>query len=43
VVDYIVHQPTGGSSWQRGSVPLACTGQDEIFKDGFGNNSGGQP
>ena len=43
VVDYIVHQPAGGSSWQRGSVPLACTGQDEIFKDGFGNNSGGQP
>jgi PKD repeat protein len=38
VVDYIVHQPTGGSAWQRGSVPLTCTGQDEIFHDGFGNN-----
>ncbi|HST29156.1 MAG TPA: PKD domain-containing protein [Rudaea sp.] len=38
VVDYIVHQPTGGSAWQRGSVPLKCTGQDEIFHDGFGNN-----
>ena len=24
VVDYIVHQPTGGSAWQRGSVPLTC-------------------
>jgi PKD repeat protein len=37
VVDYIVHQPNTSSAWQRGSVPLACTGQDEIFKDGFGN------
>lgn len=43
VVDYIVHQPSGGSAWQRGSVPLTCTGQDEIFKDGFGNNSREQP
>jgi PKD repeat protein len=43
VVDYIVHQPTGGSAWQRGAVPLTCTGQDEIFKDGFGNNSREQP
>jgi hypothetical protein len=43
VVDYVVHQPNTSSAWQRGAVPLACTGQDEIFKDGFGYNSGGQP
>jgi len=43
VVDYVVHQPNTSTVWQRGAVPLACTGQDEIFKDGFGYNSGGQP
>ena len=37
VVDYIVRQPNTSSAWQRGSVPLVCTGDDEIFKDGFGN------
>jgi PKD repeat protein len=37
VVDYTVHQPNTSSAWQRGSVPLACTGQDEIFADVFGN------
>ena len=26
----------GGSAWQRGSVPLTCTGDDAIFADGFG-------
>jgi PKD repeat protein len=36
VVDYIVHQPPN-AGWQRGAVPLTCTGDDEIFADGFGN------
>lgn len=38
VVDYIVQQPTNGSAWQRGSVPLECYGQDDtIFADDFDN------
>ncbi|TAH41448.1 MAG: PKD domain-containing protein [Gammaproteobacteria bacterium] len=38
VVDYIVQQPDNGSSWQRGSVPLECYGQDDtIFAHDFDN------